>query len=83
MLFRSLHKGLLFTIIIGLLSSILPFVGDQLEQQINDHDTKGNINLGFTLLIFPVWQTLFGWTIHRLKKATANMGIGGNTGGRK
>ena len=71
----SLSKGLLFATFLGLLSSILPFLGDRLEQQIDDYDIKGNVNLGFTLLIFPVWQTLFAWTIHKLKKATANMGI--------
>jgi hypothetical protein len=71
----SFSKGLLLASSIGLLSSILPFLGDYLERRINDYDIKGNVNLGFTLLIFPVWQTLFGWTIHKVKKATANMGI--------
>ena len=61
-------KGLLLTIAIGLISSVLPFIGDTVEQQINDFDIKGNVNFGFTLLIFPVWQTLFGWTIYMLKK---------------
>jgi hypothetical protein len=68
-------KGLLLAICIALISSILPFFGDRLEQHINDYDIKSNVNLGFTLLIFPTWQTLFGWTISRLKKATANKSI--------
>jgi hypothetical protein len=64
----SFSKGLLSAGCIGLLSSVLPFSGNQLEKIINDYDIKGIVNLGFTLLIFPVWQTLFGWTIHRLKR---------------
>ena len=67
----SLSRGLLLATFLGLLSSILPFLGDRLEQQINDYNIQGIVNLGFTLLIFPVWQTLFAWTIYRLKKATA------------
>jgi putative Mn2+ efflux pump MntP len=71
----SFFKGFLITSCIGLLSSILPFVGEHLENQINDFVLKDNVYIGFTLLIFPVWQTLFGWTIYTLKKATANSGF--------
>ena len=71
----SLTRGLLLATFLGLLSSILPLLGDRLEQQINDYNIQGIVNLGFTLLIFPVWQTLFTWTIYRLKKATANSGF--------
>jgi hypothetical protein len=62
-----LLKGLLFAIFVGLTSCIIPFIGDRWEQKINDYDVKGNISMIFTLLIFPVWQTLFGWAIHKLK----------------
>lgn len=64
----SLLKGLLLTTFVGLLTSVLPFLGDTLEQTITDFDIQGYINFGLTLLIFPVWQTLFGWTIYMVKK---------------
>ncbi|MEO6229351.1 MAG: hypothetical protein ABJB11_21420 [Ferruginibacter sp.] len=67
----SFLKGLLFAFGLGLFSSILPFLGDFLEQRIDDYDIKGNVNLGCTLLIFPVWQTLFGLTINRIGKPAA------------
>ncbi len=74
----SFFKGFLLASSIGLLSSILPLLGDRLKQQIQGYDIKYNINLVFTLLIIPVWQTSFGWTIYILKKATANIGLAKN-----
>jgi hypothetical protein len=64
----SLLKGLLVTTCIGIFTSIFPYLGDTLEQNINDIDIKGYVIFGFTLLILPVWQTLFGWAIYILKK---------------
>jgi len=65
----ALARGLVVALLIGLISSVLLFMGDNLEQHVNDYSIKGIINFGFTLLIFPVWQTLFGWTIYKLKKS--------------
>jgi threonine/homoserine efflux transporter RhtA len=64
----SFFKGLLLAICIGLLSSILPLLGDCLAQQIYNYELKNKVNLGFILFIFPVWQTLFGWTIMNVNR---------------
>ena len=62
----KIKKGILLAIGIGLLSSISPFIGDSLEKGVHSYAIKDDINLLFTLLIFPIWQTLFGWTLSRI-----------------
>lgn len=68
----QLLKGFTVAFSAGLISSVMPFIGDTIEKQITDLDVKGNVSLGFTLLIFVVWQTLFGWTVTKCRKAAAN-----------
>lgn len=58
-----ISKGLVSAFVIGLVSSIVPVIGEFLDKRIEDYSWKGNVSLFFTLLIFIVWQTLFGWTI--------------------
>jgi len=64
----SFLKGQLIATLVGLVTSVLPFLGDTLENSTKDLYIQGYIKFGFTLLIFPVWQTLFGWTIYFVKK---------------
>lgn len=71
----QLGRGLIITTLTGLLSSVPPFIGDTIEKQINDLDVRGNVSLSFTLLIFVVWQTLFGWALTNCRKAAANSGL--------
>jgi hypothetical protein len=68
----QLLKGFTVAFSAGLISSVMPFIGDTIEKQITNLDVKGNVSLGFTLLIFVVWQTLFGWTLTKCRKAAAN-----------
>lgn len=68
----QLGKGFVIVILIGLISSVTPLIGDIIDKKVNDLDVRGNVSLGFTLLIFVVWQTLFGWTLTKCRKAAAN-----------
>jgi len=71
----QLSRGLVVAFLTGLSSSITPFIGDTIEKQINNLEIRGNVSLGFTLLIFVVWQTSFGWTLTKCRKAAANSGF--------
>ena len=66
-------RGFTLAILTGLLSSVIPVLGNQLDKQIGDLSVKQTLSLGFTLLIFVVWQTLFGWIIIKCKKREADM----------
>ncbi len=60
----SLRIGILYAIIAGIISSILPVVSDIL--QINE--VAYWLYLTCTLSIYITWQTLFGWTLKQAER---------------
>ena len=58
-------QGLLFSIVTGLISSILPFVAIYCEAKIESNWVKW----ACVFSVFPVWQPLFSWTLQKANKA--------------
>jgi RsiW-degrading membrane proteinase PrsW (M82 family) len=70
-------QGLLFTLVTGAISSILPFVAIYYDTTIENPWIKWTCIFS----VYPIWQTLFSWTLQKAK-ATANKSIAVSGAGR-
>jgi len=61
----SITAGLKYAFLTGIVSSILPVMGDLLNPSFDVLDNSYWLALIFTLSIFIIWQPLFAWTITR------------------
>lgn len=57
--------SLKYAFLTGLVSSILPVIGDLFNPSFDIPDHSYWLSLAFTLSIFIIWQPLFAWTITR------------------
>lgn len=57
--------SLRYAFLTGLVSSILPVIGDLLNPSFDILDNSYWLALAFTLSIYIIWQPLFAWTIAR------------------
>jgi hypothetical protein len=61
----NITAGLKYAFLTGIVSSILPVMGDLLNPSFDVLDNSYWLALIFTLSIFIIWQPLFAWTITR------------------